>query len=73
MSKREYKYSNLAEIIEAFKRGELTQPMMLDNDCTLFYSTDENGEANERVWDGGTPSELLGEALTLLGVPWEHV
>lgn len=56
----------LSELRNAYASGKLTSPMMLDNDETFVH--DENGEVFSMH-----PDELLTEALTLLGVPYERV
>ena len=56
----------LAELREAYARGEVTDPVMLDNDQVTAYV---NGD---RVFDSH-PEQLLEDALDLLGIPWDHV
>lgn len=61
------KYKNLSEIKKAQESGELKEPLILDNDCSLIYTD------GEKVYDGPGPEYLLREALDLLGVKWELV
>jgi hypothetical protein len=65
------RYQTLAELAAAYKAGEVTVPVTLDNDATFLYvpeSADPDGEWTQ-VFDGGHPQELLEAALDLLGVP----
>lgn len=57
----------LEELLAAYKSGAITEPMWLDNDSTFVYQEDE------KVFDGGVPRELLEQALTLLGIPFQSV
>ena len=69
------KYKTLEELRDAYLRGDLADPIYLDNDDTFVWSdepTDEDPEAG-RVFDGGVPRDLLIEALDLLGIPSEGV
>lgn len=65
----------LEELIAAYKSGELTRPLTIDNDDTFLYvQTDPADETSwENVFNGGTPRELLEHALDLLGIPHEGV
>jgi hypothetical protein len=58
----------LAELVEAYKSGKFTDDdiLWLDNDTTDLYS--EAGQVFSMH-----PSELLEQALDLLGVRYEHV
>jgi hypothetical protein len=56
----------LAELREAYAKGELTKPLRLDDDQVTVYVNDD------RVFDSH-PEQLLEDALDLLGIPWEHV
>ena len=61
----------LAELRDAYARGEITQPMWLDaNDATVDIPDDEDWITATRVFHAD-PHQLLLEALTLLGIPWE--
>lgn len=58
----------LEELIAAYKSGAI-QPqytLLIDNDATYVY--DEDGVSKFEMH----PAELLEQALTLLGIPWEH-
>jgi hypothetical protein len=62
------KYKTLKELKAAYDAKEITEPLMLDNDCTFVYVGDE------KVFEGGLPDrDLLPEALDLLGIPNEGV
>lgn len=56
----------LPELIAAYKAGEITSPLAIDNDETYVYT--EEGQVFSM-----DPGELLFEALYLLGVPCERV
>lgn len=62
------KYLNLADLKAAYDRGELTadNPLTLDNDSSYAYAD------NLQMYLGGGPADLIGEALDLLGIPWEN-
>jgi hypothetical protein len=60
------RYETLTELRSAYASGEVTAPLMIDNDATYVY------QGGESVWDAD-PHDLLYEALRLLGIPWEHV
>ena len=66
------RYQTLADLQQAYASGALTYPVTLDNDATYAYP-DAEGDAGEKVFDGGHPRELLEAALDLLGIPWEGV
>jgi hypothetical protein len=57
---------NLQELAAAYQAGTVTAPLMLDNDQTTVYQGDD--EVFEMH-----PADLIEQALTLLGIPWEHV
>ena len=63
-------YNTLSELKAAYERGELDQNRLLiiDNDSTAVYSKGYYS----KLFEGGTPSRLLEEALTLLGIPWDN-
>jgi hypothetical protein len=68
------KYKTLEELVLAFESGELSKDyccLTLDNDDT--FAADYSDDSGAMVFNGGTPNQLLREALTLLGVPWEEV
>jgi hypothetical protein len=65
----------LAELVEAYKSGKLTDDdiLWLDNDTTGLYTGDEDaGEPVVKVFEMH-PYELLEQALDLLGVLYDHV
>lgn len=56
------KYRNLAELAAAFGKGELDGCiLMLDNDTVSVKGFEMH------------PEDVLDQALTLLGIPHEHV
>ena len=60
------KYKTYAELAKAYQNGEVTQPLMMDNDWCGAYI------GNEKVFEGGGPYDII-EVLTLLGIPAERV
>lgn len=62
------KYATLAELKAAYDSGELSRdvPLVVDNDYSSVYP--EGGA----VFEGGGASELIWEALELLGIPAEN-
>lgn len=67
------KYKTLADLKAAYDSGELSRGcwMTLDNDTTPVYLRPDEEDMGECVFDGGSPEQLLEQALTLLGIPWE--
>jgi hypothetical protein len=71
------KYKSLAELKQVIDSGELKlsggyDKLMLDNDNTSLYVGDHDSPDVERVFEMH-PNQLLEEALTLLGIPWDYV
>lgn len=71
MPKKNYAYKNLKELAEVYKSGALDpeeSPLRLDNDCAFIY------RGGECVWRSDAPpeSDLLEEALDMLGIPHEN-
>lgn len=62
--------ATLQELVAAYQAGAVTGPLMLDNDSTNVYQGDDD-EVFE-VFEMH-PAELIEQALTMLGIPWEHV
>lgn len=60
------KYTTYKELADAYQRGEITQPLKMDNDWCAAYI----GE--EKVFEGGGPYDIA-EVLDLLGIPVEQV
>jgi len=58
----------LQELAGAYKTGTVTAPLMLDNDSTSVYD-----EAADATVFEMHPADLIEQALTMLGIPWEHV
>ncbi len=56
----------LAELKAAYGKGDLTEPLILDNDHAAVYDT--NADAVFELH----PEELLRAALDLLGIPWSE-
>jgi hypothetical protein len=75
-SNQDYRYKTLAELKAAFDKHELDVQdfLVIDNDSTAVWVSDEHGNyhASAKVFEGGTPTRLLREALTLLGIPWDN-
>jgi len=59
------KYNTLKEVLQAQKSGELTEPLILDNDNSTVY-------VGEECVYRGPGYEIREEALTLLGIKWEN-
>lgn len=62
------KYKTLKALKAAYDSGKISEPMMIDNDNTSVWQ-----EGNGQVFAGGSPEDLLREALDLLGIPNEGV
>ena len=60
------RYKTYAELVEAYRNGEIKTPLMMDNDWCGAYV----GE--EKVFEGGGPQDII-EILELLGIPAERV
>lgn len=67
-------YASLEQLALACARGEVTQPVTLDNDDTYLYVPidDDPGAEWARVFSGGHPRQLLEAALDLLGIPHQE-
>ena len=64
------KYPDWKSLIEAYKSGELTEPLTVDNDnCTVYVGLPD--DEYECVFESGGPHEIAGELLSLLGIPSE--
>lgn len=63
----------LAELIEAYKRGEITQPMMLDNDHVSVDEPHDPEWLNVTTHYSADPRTLLEGLLDYVGIPHEHV
>lgn len=59
------KYKTYKELADAYHRGEINEPLMMDNDWCGVY-VDE-----EKVFEGGPYDNI--EVLALLGIPAERV
>jgi hypothetical protein len=68
------KYTALSELASAYGSGELDRkfPLRVDNDSASVWTGDDADLSWESVFDMH-PSDLLGQALDLLGVPHENV
>lgn len=60
------RYETLAALRDAYAAGQVTEPMMLDNDQVTVY------QGGEKVFDSH-PDTVLEAALDLLGISHEHV
>lgn len=58
----------LSELVQAYKDGTITLPLMIDNDDVHVWDMREQEPMFEMH-----PSELLEQALDLLGIPHEPV
>lgn len=65
-------YNTLAELVAAYKSGEITAPLTLDNDATYVYVGNDDDPASWHKVFGLDPYDLLRAALDLLGVPHEE-
>lgn len=73
------KYKTLKELQEAIQSGEVDMskcyPLCIDNDSTHIYTKtiDEDGDEDIGICLFSLhPADLMGEALDLLGIPWEE-
>lgn len=65
------KYKNLEQLAAAYESGELNRdrsPLIIDSDETPVFDRDND----EEVFNGGTPKNLLKQALDLLGIPYRQ-
>jgi len=75
----EPKYKTFAELVSAVKDGSLDVKgqelfLVIDNDNVSMNSYDEEDSDNDVCYfTDKTPSEVLIEALEILGIPWEPV
>ena len=70
------KYNTLAELLAAYKSGELSKenPLRIDNDYSAVSIPDpEDDDDYIDVFRAGLPEDLLKEALDLLSIPNEPV
>lgn len=68
------RYQSLADLKAAYDKGELTEPLAIDNDSISLYSP--GGDGHPAHWTcefGEDPATVLEQALDLLGIPHEHV
>lgn len=61
---------NLTDLIDAYKSGRLTTPLMIDNDTASVYDPDDDYALP--VFEMH-PAILLESLLDILGIPHEHV
>ena len=61
-------YDTVGQLREAYQRGEISDPLMIDNDSTFVYQESGDSDVFEMH-----PHDLLEQALDLLGIPHEHV
>lgn len=62
----------LAELIEAYKSGEITQPVFIGNDYVGVVLHDEYWINVTEVFRRDNTDELLEELLDYLGIPHER-
>ena len=55
----------LVELKAAYDSGQVTEPLILDNDQTTVYT--DSGKIFE-----AHPYDLLRSALDILGIPWDE-
>lgn len=67
------KYASLDALVQAYRNGEVTEPLSLDNDDTYVTVPEDPDWIRAETVFRAHPHDLLEEALTLLGIPWEHV
>lgn len=60
------KYNSYSELFAAYKSGELTEPLMMDNDISYVFVGDE------QVFQGNGECDAL-EIIQSLGIPCEYV
>jgi hypothetical protein len=68
MSDHRPKYDTLMQLHDAINAGEVTGTLMIDNDAVSMYD-----EATDTDLFEMHPSDLLVQALDLLGIPHEYV
>ncbi len=57
---------SLEQLIDAYKRGAIPDPLYLDNDTVDAYADDKNVFSMH-------PEDLLKELLGHVSIPWEMV
>lgn len=62
------KCTTLAELVAAYRKGEVTAPLMIDNDNMSVYD-----EATDTYVLEMHPYDVMEQALDLLGIPHESV
>lgn len=63
----------LEQLIDAYKSGKLTEPLMLDNDTTHVYiPIDEDWTDATQVFEMH-PYDLMSALLDYVGIPHEGV
>lgn len=65
------RYKTLGELRDAYARGDVTVPLMIDNDTTGVMNPDE-GDQEWQLFEMH-PAELIEQALDLLAIPHEEV
>ncbi len=60
------KYNSYAELFAAYKSGELTEPLMMDNDSSYVYVGDE------QVFQGNGECDIV-DIIKAIGIPCEYV
>ena len=63
----------IAELVEAYKSGEITEPMDLDNDYVSVIQPHDKDWINVTEHYHAHPVELLEQLLDYVGIPHRHV
>lgn len=70
------RHETIARLAAAYAAGELDRadnPLIIDNDSTTVFIEDVSKPGGfVKVFDGGSPKDLLQEALDLLGIPYQN-
>jgi len=66
------KYKNYEQLFAAYKSGELTAPMVLDNDYICVYIFDHPDDCEgTQLFEGNGPKQDIDLILDALGIPNE--
>ena len=67
------RYNSLAELAVAYRMGEVTAPLMIDNDNMSVWEYDDNDPAVHDELFEMDPHDVMEQALDLIGIPHESV